>query len=79
MPVVPSFGGASLLNLGIHCKTSIRQGGIEPVIMPTKYSALDQVAKATLSPIEDHLVEDQNGESRCSTYMLHPFLNGDFL
>ena len=48
-------------------------------MMPTKYSALVQVAKATLSPIEGHLVEDQNEENRCSTYMLDLSLNGDFL
>ncbi len=47
--------------------------------MPTKYSALLQIAKVTLSPNQGHLVEDQNEESRCSTYMLDLFLTGDFL
>ena len=47
--------------------------------MPTKYSALLQIAKTTLSPVEGHLVEDQNEVSRFSTYMLDLFLNGDLL
>ena len=78
-PVVVPLEEALPLNLCTVCKTSARQGGIEPTIMPTKYSALLQIAKTTLSPIKGHLVEDQNEEIRCSTYMLDLFLIRDLL
>ena len=79
MPLVVSLEEALPLKLRAICKTSARQGGIEPATMPTKYSALLQIAKTTLSPIKGQLVDDQNEESRCSTYMLDLFLNGDLL
>lgn len=67
------------LNLCTVPKTSERQGGIEPAIIPTEYSALVQVDKGTAFPIGRQLVEDQDGESRCSTYMYDLLLNRDFL
>ena len=47
--------------------------------MPTEYSALVQVDKGTGSPIGGQMNEDQDEESRCSTYRLDLSLNGGFL
>ena len=40
-----------MMSLCSVCTTRARQGGMEPAMMPTKYSALLQIANVTLSPI----------------------------